>query len=55
MSLDPFGTTERSLRMKCIRHLCHAAPWNTVPMAFFKPSVGVGHDELHPVEPAGLQ
>ncbi len=23
--------------MKCTRQRCHAAPWNTVPMAFFSP------------------
>jgi len=37
MSWDPFGITARTLRMKCTRHRCQPAPWNTVPMAFFKP------------------
>jgi hypothetical protein len=37
ISCDPFGTTARTLRMKCTRQRCQPAPWNTVPMAFFSP------------------
>jgi hypothetical protein len=37
MSWDPFGTAESTFRMKCTRQRCHAAPWNTVLMAFFRP------------------
>jgi hypothetical protein len=55
ISWDPFGTIESTLRMKWTRHLCQLAPWNTVPIAFFKPSVGVRHDQLHPVEAADFQ
>ena len=55
MSWEPFGTTERALRMKWTRHRCQDAPWNTVPIAFFKPSVSVAHDQLHPVEAAHFQ
>ena len=33
----PFGTTARTLRMKCTRHRCQAAPMNTEAIAAFRP------------------
>ena len=37
MSCYPFGITAWTSRFKCPRQRCQPAPWNTVPMLFFRP------------------
>ena len=51
MSWLPFGTTECTLRMKWTRQRCQAAPWNTVPIAFFKPECASDMTSFTPSRP----
>ena len=37
ISAEPFGTWARTLRRKCTRHRCHAAPSSTAAMACLSP------------------
>jgi hypothetical protein len=41
--------------MKCVRHLCQAAPRNTAPIALLSPSWASQDDQAHSVKPAGPQ
>jgi len=52
--LGVFRDDERTLPMKWTRYRCQDAPWSTVPVTFFKPSVSVGHDQPHPVQAENL-
>jgi hypothetical protein len=51
MSWDLFGTIDRTLRIKWIRHLCQDAPWNTVPVALFKPEFASDMTSFTPSRP----
>jgi hypothetical protein len=41
--------------MKCTRHRCHDDPENCWAIAALEPSVGIGDDQMHPGQPAGLE
>ena len=55
ISALPLGTTASTLRMKWTRQRCQAAPMQDRADRGLQAGVGVGDDQLHPVEAAGLQ
>ena len=55
ISALPLGTWASTLRRKCTRQRCQAAPSSTAGDRLLQPGVGVGDDQLHPAQPAGLQ
>lgn len=51
ISCEPLGTRERTLRMKCTRQRCQAAPAITAPMAALRPSWASEITSRTPVSP----
>ena len=51
----PLGTSASTLRMKCTRQRCQAAPMQHRADRGLQAGVGVGDDQLHPAQAAGLQ
>ena len=51
----PLGTRASTLRMKCTRHRCQAAPSITAPIAFLRPRWCVGDHQPHAGQAAGAQ
>jgi hypothetical protein len=54
ISADPRGTRASTLRRKCTRQRCRQAPAMTAD-GLLEAGGGVGDDQLHPGQPAGLE
>ena len=55
ISPGPLGTLVGTLRMKCTRQRCRAAPWKAVAMAFFRPVCASEITSFTPPSPRALR